>query len=179
MNTTPPNTLKEHTIAGKTLAEWKQMAKRDDCLERMVPSDLRELLKHINQQKQPMGDYNPWLIERRDENGKPTWLCSGYLPEFTDNAWKALHFGRQEDAEEFADSDGSDYVLYITRHGFPSPVAAQPSAVVGEEEMLNDLADFLSHEMANQFGWYDYDNSQGMGLAIRLVKKYRFTKEGA
>jgi len=31
-------------IAGRTLQEWIEFARRDDCLERMVPSDLRELI---------------------------------------------------------------------------------------------------------------------------------------
>lgn len=32
------------TIAGRTLEEWKEFAKRDDCLDLMVPSDLRQLI---------------------------------------------------------------------------------------------------------------------------------------
>jgi len=31
-------------IAGRTLDEWTEFARRDDCLEGMVPSDLRQLL---------------------------------------------------------------------------------------------------------------------------------------
>lgn len=31
-------------LAGRTLAEWREFARRDDCLERMVPSDLRQLI---------------------------------------------------------------------------------------------------------------------------------------
>jgi len=31
-------------IAGKTVAEWRDFARRDDCLDRMVPSDLRQLI---------------------------------------------------------------------------------------------------------------------------------------
>ncbi len=34
-------------IGDKTLAEWKEFARRDDCLERMVPSDLRQILMAI------------------------------------------------------------------------------------------------------------------------------------
>lgn len=34
-------------IAGKSLAEWREFARRDDCLDRMVPSDLRQLLSKI------------------------------------------------------------------------------------------------------------------------------------
>lgn len=36
------------TIAGRTLEEWRVFARRDDCLERMVPSDLRELISQIS-----------------------------------------------------------------------------------------------------------------------------------
>ena len=31
-------------IAGKTLEEWQEFARRDDCLDKMVPSDLRQLV---------------------------------------------------------------------------------------------------------------------------------------
>lgn len=72
------------------------------------------------QQPKPVGDktYYAWLIEQRDANGKPTWLCNPYFPEFTDNAWGALHFGRKSDAEAYAGSKTCD--LYITEHAFPA-----------------------------------------------------------
>lgn len=31
-------------IAGRSLEEWRIFARRDDCLDRMVPSDLRQLI---------------------------------------------------------------------------------------------------------------------------------------
>ena len=31
-------------IAGKTLEEWRELAKQDDCFDHMVPSDLRQLV---------------------------------------------------------------------------------------------------------------------------------------
>lgn len=34
----------EKVIAGRTLVEWQEFSRRDDCLERMVPSDLRQLV---------------------------------------------------------------------------------------------------------------------------------------
>lgn len=34
-------------VAGKTLQEWQEFARRDDCLDQMVPSDLRQLIKAI------------------------------------------------------------------------------------------------------------------------------------
>jgi len=34
-------------IAGKTLDQWREFACRDDCLDRMVPSELRLLLAAI------------------------------------------------------------------------------------------------------------------------------------
>lgn len=34
-------------IAGRTLETWKELARQDDCLDHMVPSDLRELLAAI------------------------------------------------------------------------------------------------------------------------------------
>lgn len=88
--------------------------------------------------KQGVGDYNAWLIEQRDSNGKPTWLSHYGFTTFTDNAWDALHFSRKQDAEHFADSDGSDYVLYITEHSFPSttqPIPVEPKqAQVGVDD---------------------------------------------
>lgn len=38
----------EVVISGKTLAEWFEFAQRDDCLDHMVPSDLRQLISAIN-----------------------------------------------------------------------------------------------------------------------------------
>ncbi|MBO6508744.1 MAG: hypothetical protein JJ979_09755 [Roseibium sp.] len=38
---------KEKRIAGRTLNEWRELARRDDCFERMVPSDLRQLIAAI------------------------------------------------------------------------------------------------------------------------------------
>ena len=32
----------------KTLEEWKEFARRDDCLDRMVPSDLRAILSNLS-----------------------------------------------------------------------------------------------------------------------------------
>ena len=34
-------------IAGRTLDQWREFARRDDCLDRMVPSDLRQLIGAI------------------------------------------------------------------------------------------------------------------------------------
>lgn len=34
-------------IAGKSLQEWQEFARRDDCLERMVPSDLRQVVGEV------------------------------------------------------------------------------------------------------------------------------------
>jgi hypothetical protein len=42
-----PTMRETETVAGKTLAEWREFARRDDCLERMVPSDLRQLIGKI------------------------------------------------------------------------------------------------------------------------------------
>lgn len=39
---------KPKTVAGRTLAEWREFARRDDCLDHMVPGDLRELLSKID-----------------------------------------------------------------------------------------------------------------------------------
>lgn len=37
----------ERTIAGRTLEGWRQLARRDDCFDQMVPSDLRLILAEI------------------------------------------------------------------------------------------------------------------------------------
>lgn len=39
-------------IGDKTLSEWKEFARRDDCLERMVPSDLRLVLMAIEVERE-------------------------------------------------------------------------------------------------------------------------------
>lgn len=38
-------------IAGKSLEEWVEFARRDDCLDRMVPSDLRQLVGAISKRR--------------------------------------------------------------------------------------------------------------------------------
>jgi hypothetical protein len=39
------------TVAGLTLDEWRSLARRDDCLDSMSPSDLRQLLAQIDEFK--------------------------------------------------------------------------------------------------------------------------------
>jgi hypothetical protein len=39
-----PDKPAEPKIAGRTLAEWQVFARQDNCLDCMVPSDLRELV---------------------------------------------------------------------------------------------------------------------------------------
>ena len=34
-------------IAGRTLGEWRELARRDACLDHIVPSDLRTILSNI------------------------------------------------------------------------------------------------------------------------------------
>jgi hypothetical protein len=34
-------------IAGRSLDEWKKLARQDNCLDVMVPSDLRQILEAI------------------------------------------------------------------------------------------------------------------------------------
>lgn len=38
----------DEIIAGKTLIEWEEFSRRDDCLDQMVPSDLRGLVSYIS-----------------------------------------------------------------------------------------------------------------------------------
>lgn len=38
-------------IAGRTQEEWRTFSRRDDCLDRMVPSDLRQLLHYVRFEK--------------------------------------------------------------------------------------------------------------------------------
>ena len=49
-------------IAGRTLKEWKEFARRDDCLDRMVPSDLREILGKIPDTANPA--FIPTALDR-------------------------------------------------------------------------------------------------------------------
>ena len=49
-NPTPAEILrtkKVRIIAGRSLDEWHEIARRDDCLDRMVPSELRCLISAI------------------------------------------------------------------------------------------------------------------------------------
>jgi hypothetical protein len=39
--------MPEQRIAGRTLKEWREFARRDDCLDQMVPSDLRLLVGEL------------------------------------------------------------------------------------------------------------------------------------
>lgn len=56
-------------IGDKTLSEWREYARRDDCLERMVPSDLRMILAKLadavdvleRYRKLPVGGYGQLL----------------------------------------------------------------------------------------------------------------------
>lgn len=40
----PPVLSEKTIIAGRSLAGWRAFATRDDCLDKMVPSDLRQLI---------------------------------------------------------------------------------------------------------------------------------------
>lgn len=40
---------KEYKIAGRTMGEWKALARQDDCFDHLVPSDLRELLQYAEE----------------------------------------------------------------------------------------------------------------------------------
>ena len=44
--------VRDLKIGDKTLAEWREFARRDDCLERMVPSDLRLILMAIEEERE-------------------------------------------------------------------------------------------------------------------------------
>jgi hypothetical protein len=35
-------------VAGRSIEEWQEFARRDDCLDRMVPSDLRQIVAQVN-----------------------------------------------------------------------------------------------------------------------------------
>jgi len=49
-------------IAGRTLKEWIEFSRRDDCLANMVPSDLREVLGHV---KEPVEEADYYVLEPR------------------------------------------------------------------------------------------------------------------
>lgn len=63
----------QEKIAGRTLEEWREFARRDDCLSQMVPSDLRQLLGHMEAMRFGEGPVTPssratamrWLEARR------------------------------------------------------------------------------------------------------------------
>lgn len=41
--------IDQRKILGRSLEEWQDFAKQDDCLEKMVPSDLRMILQAIRE----------------------------------------------------------------------------------------------------------------------------------
>lgn len=44
---TPKAVMPSDKIAGRTLSQWADLARRDDCFDQMVPSDLRGILQFI------------------------------------------------------------------------------------------------------------------------------------
>jgi len=43
-----PKGIPSRRVAGRTLEEWRELSRRDDCLDRLVPSDVRELVSAID-----------------------------------------------------------------------------------------------------------------------------------
>lgn len=68
----------EVNIAGKTLGEWRVFARRDDCLERMVPSDLRQIIGALASTDPLMGE---------DRNEALNRIAEAYV---TDNSVEAF-----------------------------------------------------------------------------------------
>lgn len=44
----------DEAIAGRCLAEWEKLARRDDCFDAMVPSDLRAILAALRREREPV-----------------------------------------------------------------------------------------------------------------------------
>jgi hypothetical protein len=44
-------------IGDKTLSEWQEFARRDDCLDRMVPSDLRLIVGKVAEAEKILRDF--------------------------------------------------------------------------------------------------------------------------
>jgi hypothetical protein len=42
-----PYRAQSNLIAGRSLHEWRELARRDDCFDLMVPSDLRQILAAV------------------------------------------------------------------------------------------------------------------------------------
>lgn len=51
------------TVAGRTLIEWREFARRDDCLDRMVPSDLRQLIGVIDGQSRDLATFGKDTVD--------------------------------------------------------------------------------------------------------------------
>jgi hypothetical protein len=62
---------------GYTLSEWIGNARRDDCLERMVPSDLRQLLGIIKRERSRALDFIEALARLSNE----AMGCEAFEPE--------------------------------------------------------------------------------------------------
>jgi len=44
-------------IANRTLQEWREYARRDDCLDRMAPIDLRLLISKLETMEEAMQEF--------------------------------------------------------------------------------------------------------------------------
>ena len=68
------------TIGDKTLDEWREFARRDDCLDRMVPSDLRLILGKLATATKIISDFHSLPV-----GGYGQLLGSGRLYQEAEN----------------------------------------------------------------------------------------------
>ena len=69
-------------VAGRTLAEWVEFSRRDDCLERMVPSDLRGLVNALSSATQAKVCDHPGYSF--DKHGRCCPTCNDLIVDFGD-----------------------------------------------------------------------------------------------
>jgi hypothetical protein len=89
-------------IAGRTLLEWQEFAKCDDCLDQMVPSDLRQLIGAISQNA-------GWVVSNSTGIKHRCWK-DGML-EWTFKIDEATRYARREDAEAIHSDDDDVWMI--------------------------------------------------------------------
>lgn len=82
----------ERLPGGYTLAEWQDLARRDDCLKRMVQSDLRQLLGIIERQRNAYGSTDALRSALTEAKAALTTIRAASLKGVSDGYGKPEYF---------------------------------------------------------------------------------------
>lgn len=148
----------EPFIAGRTLDEWQAFARRDDCLERMVPSDLRQLvgvivaaeIRRLDMSHKATRDGYPsmidWIREYRFrtkatlKDSRDAYLAGATMPVLS---WKLVPAEpTAEMRRAFDDEDGATDTDFARAYSAMLAAAPTPPMVMGT---LADATNTKSH----------------------------------